>query len=132
MDGFLGRDIGFSWGGNSPGDEILGIREKGIEANGEPVDVTSDENDGWRTLLDVPGQIELTISISGVVKNDRLKRDFFNGTRKQPATLTYPDGSTISGTFYLSSFTDTGAYNDATTFEATLENSGVVTYTPAP
>ncbi len=128
MDGFLGRDIDFFWGGNSPGDQILGVREKGIEINGEAVDVTSDENDGWRTLLTTPGQKEVTISVSGVTKDQRLKTDWFNNNRTQPVTITYPDGSIMAGNFYLSSYTDTGPYNDATTFEAELMNSGAVTF----
>lgn len=131
MDGFLGRDIVFQWGGNSPGDTIAGVREKGIECNGEAVDVTSDENDGWRVVLTEAGQNEVTISISGVTKDDRIAAAWFSGGRTQPVFLTYPDGRQISGTFFLQSFTDTGPYNDATTFEAELISSGQVTYTPA-
>lgn len=132
MDGFLGRDIVFQWGGNSPGDTILGVREKGIEFSGEAIDVTSDENDGWRTLLGEAGQNEVTISLSGVTKDDRLMRAWNTLTqRTQPVFLTYPDGRQISGTFYLQSHTETGTYNDATTFEAELLSTGAVTYTPA-
>lgn len=131
MDGFLGRDIDFFWGGNSPGDQILGVREKGLEMNGEAVDVTSDENNGWRTVLSDPGQNEVTISISGVTKDDRLKQDWFGNRRMQPVTIRYPDGATATGQFFLQSYTDTGPYNDATTFEAELINNGEVTYTPA-
>jgi predicted secreted protein len=131
MDGFLGRDIVLQWGGNSPGDIILGIREKGIECNGEAIDVTSDENDGWRVVLTEAGQNEVTISLSGVSKDDRIQRAWFSGQRTQPVFLTYPDGRIVSGTFFLQSFTDTGPYNDATTFEAELISTGPVTYSPA-
>lgn len=131
MDGFLGRDIVFQWGGNSPGDTIAGVREKGIECNGEAIDVTSDENDGWRTLLSEAGQNEVTISLSGVTKDDRLMRAWHSGGRTQPVFLTYPDGRVISGTFYLQSVNETGTYNDATTFEAELLSTGAVSYTPA-
>lgn len=129
MDGFLGRSIAFQWGGNSPGDTILGIREKGIELNGEAVDVTSDENNGWRKVLTEPGQNEVTVSISGVTKDTRLKEDWFGNRRTQPVIITYPDGGVMTGTFFLQSFSETGAYNDATTFEAELISSGEITYT---
>lgn len=129
-DGFLGRDISFQWGGNSPGDTVLGVREKGIECNGEAIDVTSDENDGWRTLLTEAGQNEVTISISGVTKDKRLKTAWHSQARTQPVFITYPDGGILSGTFYLQSFSETGAYNDATTFEAELLSTGEVTYAP--
>jgi predicted secreted protein len=127
-DGFLGRDLSLQWGGNSPSDALLGVREKGIEINGEAVDVTSDDNDGWRTLLSEPGQKEVTLSLSGVTKDNRLKSDWFNNRRVQPAILTYPDGATITGNFYLASFNETGTYNEATTFEAELQSTGEVTY----
>ena len=61
---------------------------------------------------------------------DKLKDDWFNGDRMQTATITYPDGGVLSGTFFLASYTDTGAYNDATTFQAELQSSGPVSYTP--
>lgn len=131
MDGFLGRDITFQWGGNSPGDTIAGVREKGIEINGEAVDVTSDENDGWRTVLAEPGQKEVTVSLSGVTKDTRLKQAIFGANRTQPVFFTYPDGGILSGNFYLQSYNETGAYNDATTFEAELISTGEVTYTVA-
>lgn len=133
MDGFLGRDIGFQWGGNSPTDTILGVREKGIELNGEAVDVTSDENNGWRTVLSKPGQNEVTISISGVTKDTKLKEAWFAdpSQRMQLATITYPDGGVMSGLFFLQSYSETGAYNDATTFEAELISNGVISYSVA-
>ena len=37
----------------------------------------------------------------------------------------------MQGTFYLASYSETGTYNEATVFEAELQSSGVVTYTPA-
>ncbi len=126
MAGFVGRKIILTWGGQ----QIDGVREKSAALNGEPIDVTADESDGWRELLADPGQNEANISISGVTKSDRLKDDWFNGDRMQTATITYPDGGVLSGTFFLASYTDTGAYNDATTFQAELQSSGEVAYAP--
>lgn len=128
-DGFLGRDIVLQWGGNSPGDTIRGIREKGIEINGEAVDVTTDDEDGWRKVLSEPGQKEVTLSLSGVTRDNRLKGDWFNDRRVQPATFTYPDGSIISGQFFLASYNETGTYNEATTYEAEMQSTGVITFT---
>jgi predicted secreted protein len=127
----LGRKIAFTWGGSA----INGVREKGIALAGEPVDLTSDESNGWRTLLEVnapgdAGQNQVDVSISGVVKVDTLRAAWF-GDRTKTATFTYPNGASISGEFFLASYNETGSYNDATTFEASLQSSGVVTYTPA-
>lgn len=127
MPSFKGKAIALAWGGASVG----GVREKGIALNGEPVDITDDDSSGWRELLDVAGQNQVDLSISGLTKNDLLKQDWFAGDRTKPVTVTYPDGGVLAGTFYLASYTDTGPYNDATTFEAELQSTGAVTYTPA-
>jgi predicted secreted protein len=124
MSADIGRNISFTWGGSS----ILGLREKGIAIAGEPVDVTSDEDSGWRTLLTVAGQNEISLSISGVTKDKTLIGDWFQGTRTKEAIITYPDGSTLTGDFYLSSYTDTGPYMDAITFDATLLSTGEVVF----
>lgn len=127
----VGRSVKFYWGSDSPPEDIPGVREKGVTLNGEAVDVTSDENNGWRQLLTVPAENQVEISLSGVTKNHALKIDWFAGNRTQVAQLVYDDGTSIQGTFYLSNYTETGVYNDALTFEATLMSSGVITYTPA-
>lgn len=126
MAAFLGRDIEFEWGA-AP---ILGIREKGIAIAGEPINISSDEDNGWRALLAEAGENQVDITISGVTKDAVLKTAWFNGSRQAAVTITYPNGDELSGTFHLASFTDTGPYNDATTFEATLNSTGAVVFTP--
>lgn len=131
MAGRIGRQVTFLFGGNSPADEILGVREKSLELNGEPIDVTSDENTGYRTLLsNTSAQDEVNLSISGVTKDTRLKAAWYANQRTQTLTLEYPDGSSLTGTFYMSSYKETETYNDATTFEASFVSSGQTTYTP--
>lgn len=125
-DGFAGRDLELTWNAAAIG----GVREKGITINGEPIDVTSDDDDGWRNLLTIPGQKQVDISLSGVTKSHALKADWFGDNRTRAVVITYPDGDTLSGNFYLSEYSETGSYNDAVTFEATLMSDGVVTYTP--
>lgn len=127
MSGFLGRSVQLDWGGTALG----GVRTKGLELNGEPVDVTSDEDGGWRVLLTEPGENQVNITVSGVTKSDVLKTDWFTGNRTRAVALDYPDGGTVSGTFYLATYTETGNYNDAVTFDATLQSSGPVSYDPA-
>lgn len=126
MAGWAGRDVAFTW----KGQEIEGIREKGIAASGAAIDVTSDDDAGWQALLEVAGQNAVTLTISGVTKNHILAQAWFSGARTGAAELTYPSGATISATFYLQDYTDTGPYNDAMTFDATLMSSGPVTFTP--
>ena len=126
MTGFVGRSIAMTWDGAA----IAGVREKKKTLSGAAVDVSSDEDNGWRTLLEDPQQNEVNLSLSGVTKEDVLRAAWFDGDRTKAVTLTYPDGGVLSGTFYLSSYNETGPYNNATTFDCELMSSGEVTYTP--
>jgi predicted secreted protein len=130
MAGIAGRAVTLEWDGAV----ILGVREKGITLNGEAINVTSDEDNGWRTLLDVTAEDSVDIALSGVTKDERLKAAYFGGAaaRTKVATIEWPSGSTMTGTFFLANFSETGPYNDAVTFSATLQSSGPVVYTPAP
>lgn len=127
-DGFPGRAIQFLWDGA----EVKGIREKGITCNGEAINVTSDEDDGWRTLIDASAEDSIDISLSGVTKDDVLANAYFNGQRMKEATLIYPNGRTITGQFFLSNYAETAPYNNATTFTATIQSAEQPTYTSAP
>ncbi|MGE0366934.1 MAG: phage tail tube protein [Phycisphaerales bacterium] len=123
---FKGREIDFTWGGS----EILGVRQKGIALAGDPIDISSDEDTGWRTLLGQTSQDQVDISLSGVTKSGVLRRDYFTGDRTKPVTVEYPDGSVIQGTFVLVNYNETGVYNDAVTFDASIQSTGPVTYLP--
>jgi TP901-1 family phage major tail protein len=127
MTGFKGRKVALTWNGEALG----GAREKSIEMNGEPVDVTDDAADGWRTLLEEPGQLEVNISVSGVTKSAVLRTAWFAKELQETLVVTYPTGGgSFTGTFQLVSYTETGAYNDATTYDAEFQSTGEVTYTP--
>lgn len=129
MAGTVGRQVRLLFGGNSPGDEIPGVREKGATFNSEPIDVTSDENGGIRTLIEnATAERQIEVSISGVTKDTRIKQAWINSQYSQPIRLEYPDGTVLAGTFHLSSYEEGYPYNDATTFSATLMNNGDVSF----
>ena len=130
MTGTLGRQVNFFFGGNSPADRILGVREKSVECNGEAINVTSDEDGGVRVLLEnLSAEDEVNITVSGVIKDTRLKEAWFNNQRTQPIALNYPAGAILAGTFYMSSYKEGAPYKDAVTFEAQFQSSGAVTFT---
>ena len=128
----LGRQVTFLFGDVSPATEILGVREKGITLNGEPIDITSDEDSGVRQLIDhTSAQDEVELSLSGVTKDTRLRNAWFNNLRTHNISLTYPNGDMISGRFFIINYQETEPYNDATTFQATLMSNGTITLTTA-
>lgn len=125
-EGFKGRKITFTW----KGERIPGIRERSLALAGEPVDITSDDDDGWRKLADENGaaQDNVDFNASGVTKSSVLKEDWFNRERTGELIIDYPTGHRVSGTAVLVSYTDTGPYNEATTFEAAFQFSGEVLF----
>lgn len=108
---------------------VAGVRTKAMAITRAGIDVTSDDDAGFRTMLGEPGQLELNISVSGVTKDDVLRADAVNGVTLQAYTLEFEDGSTVEGDFFLASYTETGTYNEAVTFEAEMQSSGTFVFT---
>ena len=111
---------------------IAGVRTKTVTINGEPIDVTTDDDSGFRTLLADPATRMIDLSVEGITKDDTL-RAIVAGAGPQlltDITIEYPDGAVIAGDFYLVSVEESGEYQDAVTFTATLQSSGAFTYTP--
>lgn len=131
MAASVGRNITLSWGADSPPQPIAGVKEKSLTLAGEPIDITSDDDAGWRTLLTTPGQMQVELKVSGVTKDRKLLADWFAGATTQDVILTYEDGAVITGSFFLSEYSDKGNFKDATAFDATLMSTGVIAYTPA-
>lgn len=124
----VGRLDVFTWGGT----RIDGVRSKGLAINGEPIDITSDDDSGFRTLADESGQDQIDFSISGVVKDRKLIEDFMSGARTKEVEFTFAkSGGTLTGDFRIVSLTETGEYNGAPTFDAELQSTGAYSYVAA-
>lgn len=127
--GVLGRQVVMTVAGQS----IAGTQTKGLTCNNEPVDVTDDGSAGWREVMALPGLKTVELPVSGVMKNLELMQAFFNasgGSQVFAVSLTYPDGSTAAGNFFLASFSETGESNVGKTFDSTWQSTGEVTFTP--
>lgn len=111
---------------------IAGLRTKGVAFNGEPIDGTTDDENGYRTLLSDPGVKSVDLSIEGLTKDATLRVAVLNGgsLMLEDITVTYPDGGILAGDFFLASLEETGTYNEAITFSGSLQSSGEWTYTP--
>lgn len=112
---------------------LAGIRAKTLTANGEPVDITTDDENGYRTLLAEEGQRAIDMSFEGVTKDDVLRKAMLTGGSLllTDIDIAYPNGDTITGDFFFNSLEETGNYNDSVTFSGTMQSSGAWTYTPA-
>jgi len=125
MTAGVGRNVILSWGGAG----IAGVKEKTLTLNNEPIDITSDDDAGWRNILAIPGQKQVEIKVSGVTKDRGLMANWFSSALTQAVVLTYENGATIAGTFFLSEYSDKGNFKDAVAFDATLMSTGVIVYT---
>nr|BDD44160.1 hypothetical protein 27 [bacterium] len=115
------------------GTVLAGIRTKSFAVNGEPIDITSDDDDGFRKLLEEAGQYQLDISFDGIVKDDTLRAIILAGgsLMLSDITMEMPDqdpAMELSGDFFLSDLEESGTYNEAVTFSGTLQSSGKWNY----
>lgn len=115
------------------GTTLAGIQAKTASVNNSPIDITSDDDDGFRTLLADPGVKSIDISFDGVTK-DTVLRALVMANASQlftDITLTYPNGDTVAGDFFLANLEETGDTGDALKFSGSLQSSGEWTYTAA-
>lgn len=114
---------------------LAGVRTKTVTWGGEPVDVTTDDEASFRTLLAEAGQQQIDMTVEGVIKDDNLRGQILNngGTiQLTDINVEYPNGDTITGNFVFVNYEETGTYNDAVTFTCGFQSSGQWTYTAAP
>ncbi len=115
------------------GATIAGARTKSVTVNNEPIDVTTDDDSGYRTLLEAPGQQQIDLSVEGLTKDDALKQAAIEGTTLiEPYTIEFPSGATVEGDFRLNNIELGAEYNAAITFTAEIQSTGAYTYTAAP
>ena len=111
------------------GTVLAGVRTKSVAINREPIDITNDDDLGWRNILAEPGERQIDFTVSGIVVNDVLRdASFEDPAVLEDLTFEYDDGAKIEGDFFLASYTENGEYNDALSFDATFHNAGVVQY----
>lgn len=114
------------------GTAIAGVRTKSISISGAPIDITSDDDDGVRKIMDEPGQVDVNIQVSGIVINPAVLRALsLNRTdRVVPMQFSYggsPDQG-FQGLFFLASYSENGEYNGSVLFEGEFQSADVITY----
>ena len=117
------------------GTPIGSLRSRTLTLNGEPIDITSDDNNGAQTLLPEAGQVSFNISVSGVLTDTSMigsHQAMGAAAQFHELEIEFPDGATVAGDFFFASLTVTGEYNDAAVIEAEFQSSGLATFTPAP
>jgi hypothetical protein len=115
---------------------IGGGRTVGITVNGAAINVEDQGDLGFQTFLpDVMTGRSIELTIDGY-EEDQVIRDVAmaatsTGQFLTDITFEFPNGDVISGDFFLSSYSETGAYEDGQTFTGAFSSDGAWTYTPA-
>lgn len=112
--------------GAPPGTPIASCRTKTVSINNEPVDITSDDDNGYRTLLDAEvAQSSIDIQVEGVLKDGSVLLEPSIERQNLEFDLVVDFGSTVfNGTFKLISVEIGAAYNDAVTFQGQFQSTG--------
>lgn len=117
---------------------IAGITSKDVAIGKEAIDVTTDEDNGYRTLLDVAGTKTLDMNISGIFNDDGLLNIAADEVSQllTDITIEFPPigsqttGASFSGDFWLNGTAINGGGPDgAIEFSGTLQSSGEWTFT---
>lgn len=127
MAGANGRALQIKWDSVT----LVGVRTKGYTVTNDYVDVTTDDDLGWRTLLATPGLRSVEATVGGVSSDQVLLAEVMKANiTGEPLTVELPTTTgTLAGTFLCSSFEQSGEHDGAVEFTATFMSTGSVTYT---
>lgn len=112
--------------------QVAQVRSKTFSINGEPIDETSDDDDGVRKLMADAAEVTAEISVSGVLAAGHALAAEAENVNGRAINTEFRVGAVEkwAGSFFMTAFTITGEYKGAVTFEATFASAGAVTYTP--
>ena len=123
--------------GDTPGqyDTIVNAKSNTFNVNHTVVDITTKATNGWGSILEGGGITTIDTSLSGVFENDAVNKKMralgFAGGKFNGQIVT-GNGDKFQGAFIITKMTVGGVFNEAETFDFTIQNSGEITFTPAP
>ena len=112
--------------------KIAAVVTKSIAINNEPIDITNDDDDGFRALLEDSGTRSIDISVEGVHKDDAMltAASAVAPMLIDDMDIVFPSGLTISGDFRMNNYEDSGESAGRVQFSATFQSTGAWTVTP--
>lgn len=129
MGKFVGRDVTLE----KDGTKVAALQSKSITINNEAIDVTSDDDDGFMTLLGDSGTRSIEISAEGFVADDTLIAASVGGTALiKEYTINLGTLGTIVGDFRLNEVEVGAEHDEATSISLTIQSTGEFNYTATP
>lgn len=130
MSALVGRKVTFT--PTNGGAAVIGLRTKSINLNNEAIDITTDDDEGFRTLLNEdPAERSIDFSAEGILKDDALVELAAAGGSMliSEYEMDIPGIGKFTGDFYFGSIEIGAEYNEAVTFSAEIQSSGEFTFT---
>jgi TP901-1 family phage major tail protein len=111
---------------------IAGAQTENLTINNEAIDVTDKDDAGWRTYIADAGVRSIDASVEGVLIDSTLIAVSTGAVSGLLAAYTLEiDGiGDFAGDFYLNSLEIGGETAGAITFTASIQSSGIITFTP--
>lgn len=128
MTRHIGREMILSLDLGSGLDPVAGVQQKQLNFGAAGPDVTTDDDEGWQTLLDTPGVRFLNASLNGILEDHVIATQMLAASGFiVPASITLPTGATISGNFRIETMNLGASTPEGITFSIELKSSGEVT-----
>lgn len=129
MAATAGRKLRIKKGGTA----IAGARTDNLTINNEPIDITDKSDAGWSTMLADAGVRSVEADVEGILEDSTLIALSVGAVANLLAawSIEIEGIGTFTGNFYLNSLELGGEQEDAVTFTANIQSSGVITFTAA-
>lgn len=107
------------------GTPIAACRSKTLTINKEAIDITTDDDSAWRTLLDSEAASKsVDIKVEGVSKSTALMNTILNNGSLLQLTIDAPGLGNYEGDFHMTSLELGAPHDDAVKFSASFQSSG--------
>lgn len=127
-----GRTALFKYGSGSPPTyaTVGGLRNVSIDIDAGPIDVTNKDSNGQQTMLANAGVWKGTISGQGLFDNaSAALKAVIAAAGPNPSNIqgeiVFDNGDTYAGQWAIKTLRRTGNYNDAESYDMSLDSSGV-------
>ena len=129
MNPLVGRRVFIRKGDGSPQVLLAAGRTKSLTVNATPIDITSDDDSGYRTLLeDDAGMLTLDLSFEGITRDTTLLNALAGGNFADDYEIDVQGIGVFNGRFFTTSVALNAPHNDAVTFTAELQSTGAFTF----
>ncbi len=110
---------------------IAGLRTNNWTINGEDVDVTTKDDNGWQQRLSGAGVRSLSVAVSGVFQDSAIEETIRGWAFDQTINwfqMTFENGDDLEFEAQLSTYERTGEFNGAEEYTITMNSHGTPKY----